>query len=122
MRVVNGLFCLVLALFAVVQFNDPDFLYWFVIYGLAAIWSGLAALSPGKLTTYSALRGLFALCLIGAVVGTVYYWPSNTAWWTKDVIWDNELVREGLGMAIVTAGLIAVGLSWWLRPSDNAST
>lgn len=116
MRVVSGLFCLVLILFALVQYNDPDFLYWFVIYGIAAAWCGLAAISPGLMTRHGPLRGLFALCLIGAVAGTVYYWPSGTAWWTKDVIWDDEQVREGLGMVIVTLGMIIAGLAWWQRP------
>jgi hypothetical protein len=113
MRVISGLFCLILILFALVQYNDPDFLYWFAIYALAAAWCGMAALRPGLLTTQGPLRGLFVLCLIGAAVGTVYYWPSGEAWWTKDVIWDNELVREGLGMAIVAVGLVLAGLTWW---------
>lgn len=118
MRVLSGLFCLVLALFALVQYNDPDFLYWFVIYGLAAIWCALAALKPSLLTENNALRGFFALCVIGAVVGTFYYWPSGEDWWAKDVIWDNELVREGLGMAIVTIGLLLAGLTWWQSGRD----
>ncbi len=113
MRIVSALFSLVLIIFALVQYNDPDFLVWFVIYALAAAWCAIAAFKPYLLTSNSALRGFFALCVIGAVVGTFYYWPSGEAWWTKDVIWDNELVREGLGMAIVAIGLILAGLTWW---------
>lgn len=113
MRVVNGLFCLVLILFAVVQYNDPDFLYWFAIYALAAVWCGLAAFMPEVLTTHGTLRASFLLCLLAALVGTVYLWPTGTDWWTKEVIWDNELVREGLGMGIVTIGLLSVGVTWW---------
>ena len=118
MRVLSGLVCLVLTLFALAQYNDPDFLYWFVIYGLAAVWCALAALNPGLFTKISALRGFFALCVVGAVVGTFYYWPSVDAWWTKDVIWKNELVREGLGMAIVTISLLLAGLTWWRSERD----
>ncbi len=121
MRAVNGIFSLVLILFALVQYNDPDFLYWFVIYAIAAAWCALAAFSPGLMTRHGPLRAFFALCLIGAAVGTVYYWPSGTAWWTKEVIWDNELVREGLGMVIVMAGLIAAGLAWWRQPLNSGS-
>jgi hypothetical protein len=117
MRVINAIFCVVLVIFALVQFNDPDFLVWFVVYGIAAAWCGLAAFSPGLMTHHGALRAFFALCLIGAVVGTVYFWPSGTAWWTKEVIWDNELVREGLGFLIVTAGLVCAGLAWWRKPN-----
>lgn len=113
MRWVSALFSLLLVLFALVQYNDPDFFVWFVIYGLAAAWCGIAAFKPDLFTTSGPLRGLFALCLIGAAVGTVYFWPGGEAWWAKDVIWDNELVREGLGMAIVLLGLVIAGLSWW---------
>ena len=119
MRVINGLFCLILILFAVVQYNDPDFVYWFVIYALAAVWCGLAAFMPEVLATHGMLRAGFLLCLLGALAGTVYYWPSDTAWWTKEVIWDNELVREGLGMAVVTLGLVSVGATWWLWASAD---
>lgn len=114
MRVISGLFCLILILFALVQYNDPDFLFWFVIYALAAAWCGLATVNPGLLNSNGPLRALFALCLIGAVVGTFYFWPGEFAWWQGGVIWDNELVREGLGMAIVTIGLVITGLTWWL--------
>lgn len=114
MRVLSGLFCLVLILFALVQYNDPDFLFWFVIYAMAAAWCGLAAINPYLLTQSGPLRAFFALCLIGAIVGTFYFWPSGFAWWRGGVIWDNELVREGLGMATVTVGLVITGLTWWL--------
>lgn len=113
MRVLSGLFSMLLIVFALVQYNDPDFIFWFVIYGLAAVLCGLAAFKPQLFTDVGALRGLLALSLIGAASGTVYYWPSDEAWWTKEVIWDNEMVREGLGMAIVMLGLVLAGLAWW---------
>ncbi len=113
MRAVNGLFCLVLIGFAFVQYNDPDVLFWFLVYAIAAAWCGIAAVKPGLLTTSGPLRGLFALSMIGALVGTFYFWPSGTAWWTKDVIWANELVREGLGMTIATLAMMLAGLTWW---------
>jgi hypothetical protein len=119
LRVLSAIFCLVLILFALVQYNDPDFLFWFAIYALAATWCGAVAFRPQLLTTSSPLRGLFALSLIGAGVGTVFFWPAGEAWWTKQVIWDNELVREGLGMAIVLIGLVIAGLTWW-RSGRNA--
>lgn len=113
MRAINGLFCLVLILFAVVQYNDPDFFFWFLIYALGATWCGLAAFMPEVLTTHGILRASFLVSLIGAVAGTAYFWPSNSAWWSGQVIWDNELVREGLGMAVVTLGLLSVAATWW---------
>jgi hypothetical protein len=113
MRVINALFSLVLILFALVQYNDPDFLFWFSIYALAAAWCAMAAFKPGLLATSGPLRGLFIVCLLAAGCGTGYFWPIGEAWWAKDVIWDNELVREGLGMAIVMIGLLLAALAWW---------
>lgn len=119
MRIISGAFSLLLMVFALVQYNDPDFLTWFIIYGLAAAWCAVAAFRPQLMAEYGALRALFALCMIGAIAGTIYFWPSGAAWWTKDVIWENELVREGLGMAIVTTGLVIAGLAWWGRPAAS---
>ena len=113
MRALSGAFCLILILFAAVQYNDPDFLYWSVIYGVAAFWCGVAAIKPDLLAGNNTLKALFGLCLLIALIGTVYYWPSATAWWTKEVIWENELVREGLGMAIATLGMALAGHVWW---------
>lgn len=113
MRVVNGLFCLVFVAFALVQYNDPDAPYWAAIYALAAIWCGLAAFMPAVLTTHGTLRAAFLLSLLGALIGAVQFWPSGTAWWNGDVIWSDEPVREGLGMAIVFVGLLSAGVTWW---------
>ncbi len=121
MRVVAGLFCVIMLVFALVQYNDPDFLFWSITYSLGAIWCALVALKPRSLAQSGTLKLLFAVCLIAAIVGTVYYWPVNTAWWHKEVIWDNELVREGLGMAIVTFSLVIAGLTWWLQARRDSS-
>jgi hypothetical protein len=43
MRYLNGFLCVLLALFTIVQYNDPDAILWIVIYGLPAIWAGFAA-------------------------------------------------------------------------------
>ena len=49
MRYVNGFFCVMLTLFALVQYNDPDALVWLVIYAIAAVWAGVAAFRPDLL-------------------------------------------------------------------------
>jgi hypothetical protein len=113
MRYLQGLLAVILILFALVQFNDPEVLYWFAIYLIAAIWCVVAAVRPVLLAAGGRMPGTFLLCLAAAAFGTFYYWPSGTAWWTKEVIWDNELVREGLGMAIVFIALLLVAFSWW---------
>lgn len=106
MRWINGFFCVVMALFAVVQYNDPDAVVWFLIYAIPAVWAGIAAFRPGSLAQGSLTLVAFGLCLAAAVVGSIYLWPSQVATW-----WDNEEVREGLGMMIVTVALLAVGIS-----------
>jgi hypothetical protein len=106
MRYVNGIFCLVLALFAVLQYNDPDFALWFLIYGIAALWAGIAAFRADLLRTSSAASTGFWICFALAVVGTVYYWPTQ---------WENwihvEETREGIGMWLVMAAMLLVALT-----------
>src|SRR5687767_14150983 len=43
MRYVNGFSCVFLALFTIVQYNEPDAILWVLIYGLPTIWAGFAA-------------------------------------------------------------------------------
>ena len=47
MRIVNGVLCLFLILFTAVQYNDPDVLLWVLIYGIGAVFTGLAAFRRG---------------------------------------------------------------------------
>jgi hypothetical protein len=106
MRWVNGLLCVLMALFAVVQYNDPDGLLWFLIYAIPAAWAAIAAFRPDLLGSSRLAPTIYGLCLFVAIAGTVYFWPSEITTW-----WDNELVREGLGVSIVTVVLLIVGLS-----------
>lgn len=110
MAYVNGVLCVILALFAIVQYNDPDFVLWFLIYGIAAVWCGLAAVRPGHLAhSRPALVGL-GVCLVLAAGGSIYLWPTDIATW-----WDNEVVREGMGLIIVTVSLAIVAVTVWRR-------
>jgi hypothetical protein len=105
MRYVNGIFCVVLALFALVQYNDPDFLLWFLIYGIAGAFCAIAAFRPGLWPASGALRAAFWACFALAVVGTAIYWP---------VVWTDwihvEETREGVGMWIVMAGMVVAAI------------
>ena len=80
MRYLNGVLCVIMILFVIVQYNDPDYALWIVIYGIPAIWAGLAALLPGALRYRLPAAGL-VLCTVAAVVGTVYMWPTAPGWW-----------------------------------------
>ena len=108
MRAVNGLFSVVLGLFAIAQYNDPDALLWFLIYGIPAAWAGVVAFRPDLLPTSRAAITAFLVCLAAAVAGTIYMWPSLPEDWIHV-----EEEREGLGLIIVTAGLVVVGWTWW---------
>jgi hypothetical protein len=110
MRYVNGFFCVVLALFALVQYNDPDAVLWFLIYGIPAAWAGVAAFRPTLLAPSTPTLLAYAACLAAAAVGSLYLWPSLPGDWIHI-----EEEREGLGLIIATVSLLVVGLAWWAR-------
>lgn len=110
MRYVNGFLCVVLGSFAIVQYNDPDALLWFLIYAIPAAWAGVGALRPRPLPQPRAAIMAFSACLAAAVAGTVYMWPALPENWIHV-----EEEREGLGLAIVTLALIVVGWTLWRR-------
>ncbi len=110
MRIVNGVLCLLLILFSAVQYNDPDVLLWGLIYGIGAVFTGLAAYRPGLLAS-PRLATAFALFLAVSIGGVYYYWPTTPDWWVKDVWWEAETAREGMGMMIVAAAMLIAGLT-----------
>lgn len=106
MRWVNGFFCVLMGLFAIVQYNDPDGVLWLLIYAVPAVWAGIAAFRPDMLRAGRLVVPAYGLCLAAAVAGAIYLWPTEIATW-----WDNEEVREGLGLLIITAVLVSVGFT-----------
>jgi len=110
MRYVNGGLCAIMILFVIVQYNDPDYALWIVIYGIPAVWAGVAAFRPTALLRRLPIAGL-VLCTAAAVAGTVYMWPKTPGWWRQDVWWNNELAREGMGLMAVTLVLLVVLLT-----------
>ena len=108
MRAVNGLFCVVLGVFAIAQYNDPDALLWFLIYAIPAAWAGVVAFRPDLLPAKGVTIAAFLACLAAAVAGTVYMWPTLPETWIHV-----EEEREGLGLIMVTAALIVAGWTWW---------
>jgi Transmembrane family 220, helix len=106
MRALNGCFCVMLAGFAMVQYNDPDALLWFLIYALPSAWAGLAAFAPERLTPCARVIGTYLACLGAAVAASLWCWPSLPAGWIAI-----ETEREGLGIIIATLGLSLVGIS-----------
>ena len=112
MRYVNAVLVLLLVLFAAVQYNDPDGPIWALIYLVPAAWAALAALQPQRLRRPPARIGLLA-CLAAAVAATLYVWPQQPGWWRKEVWWNSEPAREGMGMMIVTVALLIVAATAW---------
>jgi Transmembrane family 220, helix len=108
MRYVNGFFCVLFVLFAVVQYNDPDAILWIVIYGITAVWAGLAAFRLDSLAQSRPLLAAFGVTLVAMVAGMIYDWPQSIADW-----WDNEVVREGLGLIIAMVALLVVAYTVW---------
>ena len=109
--IVNGCLCVVLGVFALVQYNDPDALVWFLIYAIPATWAGIAAFRPQLLV--SKPRGRpepMPPASAAAIAGSLWWWPSLPAGWIHI-----ETEREGLGILTVTLALALVGLAWWQR-------
>jgi hypothetical protein len=108
MRYVNGFFCVILTLFALAQYNDPDAVLWFLIYAIPAAWAGVAAFRPDLLAPRPPIIGAYAVCLAAAVLGSAYMWPSLPENWIHV-----EEEREGIGLIIVATALIVVGWTRW---------
>jgi hypothetical protein len=95
-----------LSIFTIVQYNDPDAPVWIIIYGLPAIWAGLAAYRPGAFAQNEWLRGALGLNLLAIAAGAIYMWPNEISTW-----WQKEEIREGLGLGRV-AKLVEIGRRW----------
>jgi hypothetical protein len=108
MHYVNGFFCILFVLFAVVQYNDPDAILWILIYGITAVWAGLAAFRLTRFAHSQPLLVAFGVTLAAMAAGVIYDWPQSIADW-----WDNEVVREGLGLIIAMVALLVVAYTLW---------
>ena len=107
MRYVFALLALLMGLFAAVQVNDPDGPLWMLLYGVPAIWAGIAWLRPRLLAGTGALV-LLCACLVAGLVLVVVLWPPAEEWWRTDVWWESEASREGMGLMLVAGVLLAV--------------
>lgn len=120
MKYVNALFCLVMLLFAAVQYNDPDAYFWIPAYLVPAFWAGAAAYRPEFLRRPLPSFGLAASLLL-AIVGVAYYWPKDQGWWRQDVWWESEMAREGMGVMVLTLALVVVAATWTFTSRRIAS-
>jgi Kef-type K+ transport system membrane component KefB len=110
MRYVNILLGLMMVAFAAAQYNDPDALLWIVLYLVPAAWAFAAAF---RLAQVRSTRGttLLSITLAAGVAVVIYYWPAAPQFWRKDVWWDDEEAREGMGLMIALLVLLFVALT-----------
>lgn len=107
MRYVFGFVAVVMLLFVGVQFNDPDGPLWMLFYAAPAVWAAIAAFRPNLLSGSPGLA-LLSVSAIAILALTVFYWPPVAGWWHEEVWWENEAAREGMGLMIASAVLVAV--------------
>ena len=119
MIILNSLICLLMLMFAVLQYNDPDPWLWVSIYLVPGLWAGLAAAMP-NLTRRKGARRLLGLCIALTLVGVGFYWPDVPGFWKPAIWWHGdlamttsqvELAREGMGMIIALVALVIVYFS-----------
>jgi hypothetical protein len=99
-----------MVLFGAVQYNDPDGLLWMGIYAVPALWCGVG-LFWRKVFKNKGIIALYWASVVMAVAGVVYFWPLTPQFWTKDVWYNVETAREGMGLMIVLIVLLVVSFS-----------
>lgn len=117
MKIVNFLLVIMFLVFAYLQLNDPDPVIWISIYGVMAVFSGLAMFGIYPKKIHIVVLVLFALY-------SVYYFPGVMEWLhqeDKATIFDEmekekhlfiEESREFFGLLIC----VIVLLFYILRP------
>ena len=113
LKVLGFVFAALFIWAAAVQYNDPDSLRWYLIYGVAALASILFALDRLKL--------LWALLLSLFYIGFgLYNWPQKFEGVTigEGDIGNIEKGREALGMIFTGAIMLFYVLVIKLRPKS----
>lgn len=110
MRALLGLLLVLMILFGAVQYNDPDGLLWMGIYAVPAIWCAIGLFRPHTFKR-KGVNVLFWTSVVMSVIGVFYFWPLTPKFWTKDVWYNVETAREGMGLMIVFLVLLVVSFS-----------
>ena len=77
---------------------------------MPAVLAGVAAFRPDLLGRQGG-RVLLVASLAAAVALTIWLWPTAPGWWRREVWWESETSREGMGLMTVTLVLAAVLLA-----------
>ena len=97
--------CVLMLLFAGVQYNDPDGLFWAIIYLIPGAFAALAAFQPAALGGGIG-RAALLTAIVAAIGAMIYYWPVTDQFWRVDVWWNTETAREGMGLMIALLVLL----------------
>ena len=109
LQIINAFLCVLLIAFAAVQYNDPDFYFWAPVYLLPAALAGLAAYRPQRLHN-PPFSAVLLVCIVASIVGTLWFWPTEEGFWRREVWWESETAREGMGVMIVAVALFVVAI------------
>lgn len=112
MRAVHAVLCVLLLFFAALQYNDPDWLYWGLVYLLSAIWPFLAAVAPRHMQS-SPLAHVCAAISLLFLIGFLSLAHQLGPGWIH-----NEEARESLGYLICA---LATALAVWDTRRRRAS-
>lgn len=112
MRAVHAVLCVLLLFFAALQYNDPDWLYWGLVYLVSAIWPFLAAVAPQHMTS-PPLVGTGAAIALLSLIGFLSLAHQLGPGWIH-----NEEARESLGYLICA---LATALAVWDTRRRRAS-
>ncbi len=88
-----------MTLFAAVQYNDPDGLAWAALYAVPASCMAVAAFRPAWLAG-TAGRVSLGVALVVLSVVCLSVWPEQGGFWRREVWWEVESAREGMGAAV----------------------
>jgi hypothetical protein len=113
---VYSLLCALMLLFMGVQYNDPDGLMWIAIYAVPALWCAVSVWKPMAFRQRAVYWSLLA-SIAASLAGVIYFWPLTPRFWVKEVWYEVETAREGMGLMIVA---MILGLVWWLAFRQRA--
>lgn len=111
--VANIVALLMFLLSVAVQYNDPDWFPWMIIYGYASV---VAWLAVGKRYSVLAPAGV-----VGYVAYALYWMPTEMVEHPSNLLLDMRMhekgveeVREDMGLWICAAWMLVITVAWWL--------
>ena len=99
MRWLDGLMTVFFALSIAVQYNDPDPIYWMVLYTPAALLSGLALAGRFRLRPTLLAFAVYLALALYAAPAFLQARPESFNAWRMGTLADEE-VREAGGIAL----------------------